>query len=278
MANLISIQKLVDDDGWRFILDSDDCFLCDKVSGTRISSFRREGGLLLLDASTRQCLVSRRTCSKEDRVIRLHQQMGHPPFYLLRTCYPSLFQGVSDKLLFCEACHLAKLRRMSYKSMDDRCSSPFDCIHSDIWGPCPVESLTRCQYFIVFIDDYSRTMWLHLLKTKGEAPRKIVQFCDMIYNQFGKKVKRFRSDNGTEFINNEVQSYFLNNGILHESSCVHTPQQNGLAERRLGYTLATARSLLFQANLTKKFWGEAVLTASFLINRIPMKVIDYGPP
>ena len=52
-ANLISIQKLVDDYGWCFILDSDDCFLCDKVSGTRISSFKREGGLLLLNASPR---------------------------------------------------------------------------------------------------------------------------------------------------------------------------------------------------------------------------------
>ena len=50
MPNLFSIQKIVDAYGWRFILDSDDCFLCDKVSGKRISSFRREGGLLLLDA------------------------------------------------------------------------------------------------------------------------------------------------------------------------------------------------------------------------------------
>ena len=50
-ADLISIQKLVDDYGWQFILNSDDYFLCDKVSGTRISSFRREGGLLLFDAS-----------------------------------------------------------------------------------------------------------------------------------------------------------------------------------------------------------------------------------
>ena len=71
-ANLISLQRLVDDYGWRFILDSDDCFLCDKVSGTRISSFMREGGLLLLDASPRQCLVSQLTCSKEERVTHLH--------------------------------------------------------------------------------------------------------------------------------------------------------------------------------------------------------------
>ena len=109
-------------------------------------------------------------------------------------------------------------------------------------------------------------------------PKVIIQFCEMISNQFGKKIKRFRSDNGTEFFNSEVRTYFLDNGIIHESSCVNTPQQNGLAERRLGYTLATARTLLFQATMAKKYWGEAVLTASYLINQIPMKVIDFESP
>ena len=100
----------------------------------------------------------------------------------------------------------------------------------------------------------------------------------MIYNQFGKRIKCFRFDNGTEFLNSEVRSYFLDNNIIHESSCVNTPQQNGLAERHLGFTLAIARLLLFQENLTKKYWGEAVLTASYLINRNHMKVIDYKSP
>ena len=59
---------------------------------------------------------------------------------------------------------------------------------------------------------------------------------------------------------------------------MNTPQQNRLAERRLGYTLATVRSSLFQANLTKKYWGEAMITASYLINQIPMRVIDYESP
>ena len=67
-------------------------------------------------------------------------------------------------------------------------------------------------------------------------------------------------------------------GIVHESSCVNTPQQNGLSKRRMGYILATAKCLLFQENLSKKYWGEAVLTAAHLINQIPMKVIDYDTP
>ena len=137
--------------------------------------------------------------------------------------------------------------------MDDRRSSPIECIHNDVWGPCPVESLTGCCDFLIFVDDYSRVMWLHLLKSKAEVSQIIVQFCNLIFNQFGKRIKRFRTDNGTEFINAEVRSYFLDNGILHKSSCVYTPQKNGLAERRMGYILGTARSLLFQGNQSKKY-------------------------
>ena len=98
---------------------------------------------------------------------RLHQWMGHPPFDLLRTCYPSMFHGVLDEKLFCNASHMAKLRRMSFKYLDDRYSSLFEFIYSDVWGPCPVESLTGCCYFIIFVDDYSQTMWLYLLKSKA---------------------------------------------------------------------------------------------------------------
>ena len=131
---------------------------------------------------------------------------------------------------------------------------------------------------MIFVDDHSRTMWLHLLKSKSEVPQLIVQFCKMISTQFGKRIKRFRTDNGTKYFNSQVRSYFVENGIVHEFSCVNTPQQNGLAERHMGYILATTRCLLFQANLSKKYWGEVVLTAAHVINRIPMKVIDYDTP
>ena len=106
----------------------------------------------------------------------------------------------------------------------------------------------------------------------------LLQFCELISNQYRKTIKRFRSDNETKIFNIAVNTYFSNRGIIHESSCVNTPQQNGLAERRLGYTLATARSLLFQAHMPNNYWGEAVMTAAHLINRMLMKVIGYESP
>ena len=65
---------------------------------------------------------------------------------------------------------MAKLSHTSFKSLDDRCSSPFDYRHNDVWGTCPVESLNGCRFFVIFVDDYSRTMGLHPLKSKAKVP------------------------------------------------------------------------------------------------------------
>ena len=76
----------------------------------------------------------RQGAAAEDRVLMLHMRMGHPPFELLNTFYPSMFGGIEVSKLFCEACQLAKHKRSSFKSLNDRCLSPFECIHSDVWG------------------------------------------------------------------------------------------------------------------------------------------------
>ena len=110
---------------------------------TRISYFRLEGGLLLLDAFPQMCLVSRNIShTSEERVIRLHQRIGHPPFELLETCFPFLYLGVNAKTLFCEAYYLAKLHHLTFRSIDDLRKYPFDRIHSDVWGPSPFLTLS----------------------------------------------------------------------------------------------------------------------------------------
>lgn len=89
----------------------------------------------------------------------------------------------------------------------------------------------------------------------------------MTKRQFNKDEKVVRSDNGTEFTC--LKSYFADNGILHETSCVGTPQQNGRVERKHRHILDVARALRFQAHLPITFLGECVLSAVYLINRTP---------
>lgn len=97
----------------------------------------------------------------------------------------------------------------------------------------------------------------------------------MITTQFGKRVKKIRSDNGSEFFNGDISSLLHSLGIIQQSTCVDTPQQNGRAERKHRHLLELARALRFQARLPIKFWGDYLLTAALLINRLPTAVLKH---
>ena len=85
-------------------------------------------------------------------------------------------------------------------------------------------------------------------------------------------------DNAKDYYNQVLTPYFQREGIIHESSCVNTPQQNGVAERKNGHLLDSTRSFMFQKNVPKSFWGEAVLTAAHLINILPSRILGFKSP
>ena len=91
--------------------------------------------------------------------------------------------------------------------------------------------------------------------------------------QFHAQVKVLRTDNGTEYVNKEFSNFLSTNGILHQTTCLDTPPQNGVAERKNRHILKVARSLMFTMNVPKYLWSEAVLTATYLINCTPSRVL-----
>ena len=113
------------------------------------------------------------------------------------------------------------------------------------------------------------------MKEKSEVFSVFVKFYRMIHTQFGKSVKSLRSDNGREYVNHDMTKFLTKNGIVHEFTCVDTPQQNGIAERKNRHLLEVVRALLFQMSVPKFYWGETVLTAAYLINRLPSRIL-YG--
>ena len=74
----------------------------------------------------------------------------------------------------------------------------------------------------------------------------------MVERQFDRRIKRIRTDNAKDFINHEFQKFCTELGIIHETSCAYTPQQNGIAERRIGLIQEKGRSLLIQSNVTRR--------------------------
>lgn len=98
----------------------------------------------------------------------------------------------------------------------------------------------------------------------------------MVQTQHQTNVGTIRSDNGTEFLC--LKEHFLQLGILHETSCVGTPQQNGRVERKHRHIPNIARALRFQAHLPIEFWGECILAAGYLINRTPSSILGGLTP
>lgn len=100
----------------------------------------------------------------------------------------------------------------------------------------------------------------------------------MVRTQFSLSIQCIGTDNACDFFNFHCSSLFSSLGILHESSYVYTHQQNGLVERKHIHFLEVARALKHQANLPITFWGECVVTTTYLINQMPTRILNGKTP
>ncbi|XP_040374694.1 uncharacterized protein LOC112199378 [Rosa chinensis] len=205
-----------------------------------------------------------------------HRRLGHPSPNRLQLLAKTI-PGVScsaDKV--CDVCPLAKQTRLSFNLSTISTTKPFALIHCDIWGPHKIASHSGARYFLTIVDDFSRCTWLYLMHAKSETQNLLKSFFAFTETQFNQKVQHIRSDNGSEFLS--MRSFFQANGIIHQHSCVYTPQQNGVVERKHRHIITIARALLFQANLPLEFWAECVLTVVYLINRLPAPLLSGKSP
>ncbi|CAL8991399.1 unnamed protein product [Prunus brigantina] len=176
----------------------------------------------------------------------------------------------------CDICPMAKQTRLPFPLSSISSNVPFALLHCDIWGPHKIKSHSGARYFLTIVDDYTRCTWLFLMTHKSETQSLLKSFFTFVRTQFCTTIKAIRADNGTEFLS--LRDFFLYNGVEFQHSCVYTPQQNGVVERKHRHILSMARALLFQANLPLIFWGECVLTAVFLMNRLPTPLLSNKSP
>lgn len=279
--NLISVSKLTNDLSCGANFSKHACVFQDLETGKKIGSARVSHGLYYLAVSSLQNNVSLPMClssvSTEKQVMLMHFRLGHPSFSYMKHLFPHLFSNKS--LTFqCDICQLAKHTRTFLPPQIYRPSTPFTLIHSDIWGPSRVPTISSQKWFVTFIDDHTRVSWVYVLKDKSDTSPVFKNFYQMVQTQFNTKIRILRTDNGTEYFNSILGEFFNTNGILHQSSCIDTPKQNGVAERKNRHLLEIARALMFSTSVPKHFWGDAVLTACYLINRLPSKILDYKTP
>ncbi|CAN1141583.1 Serine/threonine-protein kinase TOR, partial [Linum perenne] len=214
----------------------------------------------------------------DNKVMLWHFRFGHPSFRYLAHLFPSLFINKKSDSFNCEVCQYSKHTRSVYPSLPYKSTHPFSIIHSDIWGPSKVTDLSGSRWYITFIDDHSRLTWTYLMKTKSETATVFKTFYQMIHTQFNTPIKVLHTDNAKDYFNHEINTFLTTHGIIHSSSCVETPQQNGIAERKNRHLLEVARALLFSSQVPKYLWGDAIRTATYLINRLPSRVLKFESP
>ena len=168
----------------------------------------------------------------------------------------------------CPSCEQGKSKRASYKPKTVPSSEArLHMLHMDLCGPMRVESINGKKYILVIVDDYSRYTWVKFLRSKDEAPGIIITFLKRIQVLLQAPVRIIRTDNGTEFTNQELRTYLEDVGITHQTSVVRTPQQNGVVERRNRTLVEAARTMLIFSSTPLFLWADAVATACFTQNR-----------
>ena len=144
-----------------------------------------------------------------------------------------------------------------------------------MWGPSP-QSVGRYQYYVSFIDDFSKFTWIYLLRNRSEVFQVFLNFQQHVERLFNRKIITMQTDSGGEY--QKLNSFFQKIGIVHHVSCPHAHQQNGSAERKHRHIVEVGLSLLVQASMPLKFWDEAFLAATYLINILPSRVINFHTP
>ena len=176
----------------------------------------------------------------------------------------------SDELLFCESCIEGKMHRKSFESIGGiRSTRKLQCVHSDVCGPMPTESLGRKRYFVSFNDDYSRCCQVYFMRHKSEVLDKFKEFEARVTNKTGLEISTLRTDNGGEYVSKEFEEFLKSKGIRHELTVPYSPAQNGVAERLNHTLMESARTMIRFAKIPDSYWGEAVATAPYIRNRVP---------
>ncbi|RVW84956.1 Retrovirus-related Pol polyprotein from transposon TNT 1-94 [Vitis vinifera] len=169
----------------------------------------------------------------------------------------------------------------------NRCSDVLELIHTDICGPFPTPSWNGQQYFITFIDDYSRYGYLYLIHEKFQSLDVFKNFKAEVENQLSKKIKAVRSDRVGEYYGrydgSEEQrpgpfaKYLMECGIIPQYTMPGTLSQNGVAERRNRTLKDMVRSMISHSTLPESLWGETIKTVVYILNRVPSKAVAKTP-
>jgi hypothetical protein len=203
----------------------------------------------------------------------MHERLAHPSADRLRLL------GINYKPGNCQVCVMAKQTLKPFPTnKNPRVKHKLERIYSDLCYVSP-ESFGHGQYFIVFVDELTRYVWVYIIpnKTSSTILQVLKKWLALVQNQSGTTLINFRTDGGGEYTGETLKtvSTFLDDkGVTHEQTSAHSSSSNGVAERMNRTLMDMVRAMMIKSGLPAPFWAEALHTAARIRNRLPTSSLD----
>ena len=239
-ANLLSVSHLVSkhlrvefNNEGNFVLapNREEIAIIQEVKGLYQIKFSKVHGA--------ESMTLAQSSSNDDKLGLWHRRLGHLNVKSVQTLHSMVSgmylpqQHVGPSSFTCEGCIEGKQQRLPFPVKEaTRATKPLEIVHFDVCGPMKTTSMGAAKYFVMFIDDFSRKVWLYPIKAKSECFNKFKEFKALVEKQSEKKIKVFRLNNGGEFMSNQFGECLKKEGIGRQTSAPYTPQQNGVAVQR----------------------------------------------
>ncbi|CAI7856595.1 unnamed protein product [Closterium sp. NIES-54] len=175
----------------------------------------------------------------------------------------------------CVPCVEGRQRAAPHSSSFPLTEAPLQTLHMDVWGPARVRGQGHECYFLLVVDDYSRYTTVFPLRSKGEVPEVLIDWIRgarrQLSESFGSDlpVLRLHSDRGGEFSSDLLRAFCRSEGICQTFTLPASPQQNGIAERRIGMVMDVAHTFMIHSAAPHFLWPFAVQYAAHQINLQP---------
>ena len=291
-ASVRSVSSLLDSHPTDILFDRTSAYLVPTASlpdaAIRIASRKEDGLFHIIEGavpvtnatSTSSSLLSVAQQIKREQVHRLHRVLGHASPQRMATTLkhnadlaPSLHPRDMRLFTTCDACSIGNAKRTPAPPRAASRSTAFAYrLHADTSGTVRPSTASGFTRVLVAVDDASRWIFVSLLK-KATIQEVSSALRTVFRNAAGSesvlRTKCLRCDNGTEFKNTLVDKLVAECDMRREFTCVGTSHQNGVAERAIGILFSMARTMLVDASLPPRFWGEAIMASAHVRNRLP---------
>jgi transposase InsO family protein len=275
--NLLFVSQLCEI-GYNYLFTNKGVTIFRRSDGSYVFSGILRGKLYLVDSIPEEMELDKCLIAKTNMGCLWYRRLAHVGMRNLHKLQREghilgLMNVAFEKDRPCGACQVGKQVEAPHHAKNIMTTTrPLEMLHMDLFGPITYKSISGNKYGLVITDDYSRFTWVFFLQNKGETQEVLKKFLKRAQNEFDAKVKKIRSDNGTEFKNTQVEDYLDKEGINKASNMSfrppYTPQQNGVAERKNRTLIDMERTMFDEYKTSSQFWTEAVNTACHDTNHL----------